>query len=115
MRGERASQRRWRRRREEGRQELTAKAPQNKNDPLGELHAVQFGYIKTQGATSRSLKLTPRRRVKGFELGRGMVRVQSGKMAESGKRKPRRLWVLCQARASEVWIHGRSWERRKEL
>lgn len=39
---------------------VTTKAPQSKNDPLGELHAVQFGCIKTQGATSRSLKLTPR-------------------------------------------------------
>ena len=48
---------------EKGRGEtgVTAKAPQNKNDPLRALHAVQFGYIKTQGATSKSLKLTPRR------------------------------------------------------
>lgn len=98
-------------------QELASKGPAEQERSLGELHAVHSLAIPhLVELQSRSFKINSAFISQNLlELvGEGWSECSLKKMAESGKRKPRRLWVRW-ARASEVWIHGRSWERRKEL
>lgn len=59
-----------------GRQELTAKAPQNKNDPLGELHGSSAWLYQDPGSHKQEFEINLKTTSQTLELGRGMVRAR---------------------------------------